>query len=883
MALAVTLACRAAHADPLDRIRTDLRTGQYERVRKASDALGRRGGPRAAVLAARAEQRLGLLVEARRRLEEASVDASGDLPLRAELMRTARALGDRGAVKALIDRSYEDWEAGRVDKSPAQLVAMAVALRLDNNWDDANETLRAALKAEPKSIEANLEWGDMFLEKHAVKEAEASFREVLARDGSHPDAQVGLARVVLEQTYDVGVAEKAIAAALATNPRHAAALALRGEIALDAEELDAVAAVVTELRRTNPRDPGAAWLAATRALLREDRAGYGREKAARLEARPDDGDFFAATAEALVRHRRYDDARMVAAEGVAVDPGNAACLASLGLTLLRLGDETEGVAILKRAWDHDPYDARTFNLLDLFEKVIPGQYVTVKSEHLTFRIPPAARTAIESVVAPYLEQVYARFVERYGFEPGGPIVFELYADPAHYAIRTVGLPRLGVTAVCFGRVITSQVPTNAAFNWGMVLSHELAHVFAIQLSRSRVPRWFTEGLAELETAHLRPEWQRHGEIALAAALARGTLEPLEKLSQAFVHARDVTAASTAYLHAAVALDFLERRFGFRKIREALDAFGRGEPVAGVLERIAGQPVAALEKAFRTDLAERLAVYKDQFLPAQMARMSPPTGEPRGPRALAETGLLRLRDDDARGARAALAKALLLPGGREEPAVSFLAAELALASGEAASAADELRGLLAKGRDGYDVRLRLAIAAAHVQDRKAAEEHLRRAIALAPTELEPRMMLAQLYGAQDRGRDKLAEEEAILRLEPQTASLAKRVVFESARAGRVDKVAELAPAALFIDPTDADLHAALGRALAAQAKTREAIGPFERALLFGSPDPASVHRALAELYEKLGETAKATAHRKEAVTKASPPAPPKAPAPPPPSR
>jgi len=42
--------------------------------------------------------------------------------------------------------------------------------------------------------------------------------------------------------------------------------------------------------------------------------------------------------------------------------------------------------------------------------------------------------------------------------------------------------------VCFGQVITAMSPSNGDINWGMVLWHELGHVFAIQLSNSRVPR-----------------------------------------------------------------------------------------------------------------------------------------------------------------------------------------------------------------------------------------------------------------------------------------------------------------------------------------------------------------------------------------------------------
>src|SRR5205814_838321 len=103
---------------------------------------------------------------------------------------------------------------------------------------DANANLRAAVKADRRATEANLEWGDIFLEKHAAGNAEASFKDVLRLEPHHPDAHAGLARVLIEQSYDEAAAEQELAAALAVNPRQARALALRGEIALDAEELE---------------------------------------------------------------------------------------------------------------------------------------------------------------------------------------------------------------------------------------------------------------------------------------------------------------------------------------------------------------------------------------------------------------------------------------------------------------------------------------------------------------------------------------------------------------------------------------------------------------------------------------------------------------------
>ena len=88
-----------------------------------------------------------------------------------------------------------------------------------------------------------------------------------------------------------------------------------------------------------------------------------------------------------------------------------------------------GVEALRRAWKRDPYDVRTYNLLNLFEKVIPARYITVASAHLRFRVEPAARAAIESGGRAVPRGDLPRYVARYGFEPKGPVTFELYGDP----------------------------------------------------------------------------------------------------------------------------------------------------------------------------------------------------------------------------------------------------------------------------------------------------------------------------------------------------------------------------------------------------------------------------------------------------------------------
>ena len=783
-------------------------------------------------------------------------------------MRLYAAVGDRAALAPLVDASYSDWNGGNIARNrAADLIAIATAVRLDGNWKDANDVLRDAVRANPRATAANLDWGDVLLEKHNADDAEAAFKDVLKVDPDNPDAHVGLARAAVADRYDGATAVEHLKRALAINPAHAGGLALRASLALDAENWPAAAADVAAIRRTNPHDAGAARVAAAAALLVDDRAAYERERAASLAARPTDAAFFAYVAETLTHHRRYDDARDVARAGTVVDPEDAGCLAVLAMTLLRLGDEADGLDTLRRAWKRDPYDVRTYNLLNLFEKTIPARYTTIASARLRFRVPSDTRAAITAVVAPYLEERYRDLVARYRIEPPAPVMFELYGDAGEFAVRTTGLPAIGVAGVCFGRVITSQAPTNHAFNWGMVLTHELAHVFAIQLSRSRVPRWFTEGLSELETARLRPEWTRHDDAALYGALRRGELPTLLSLSNAFVTARGDEAAR-AYAHAAVAVEFLERRFGFPALRDALVAFGRGEPEAAVLAKMTGLSAEALEREFRAELGRRFVRFDKQYLPPQPvhATAAPSPGKTTtSAREWAARGLGALRSGELAEASRALerARAFPQPSPDDQADTLFLAGEIALARRDADAAVAAFEGLLTLGppaRDGYDVRVRLGLAEIHRKRPAEAEVHLRRAVELDPVRVEPHALLAELYKGQQRIPDRLTALAAAIRLDPQTDRVAKEVVLGDARAGKSTRVTELAPIAIFIDPASPDLHAALGRALTATGKTAAGAAALERALLFGPQSPSLLHLELATLYDKLGDRNRAAAHR-----------------------
>ena len=384
---------RASGKDDLSRA---FRTGHYEEARRLARARLSRAPDDAPVIvmAARAEMALGRYEEARGRLERAASAHPDDLPLRDTLMRLYETVGNTAAAAPLVEASYGDWNAGKVDRThPADLLAIATAVRLDGNWKDANDVLRDAVRADRRATAANLDWGLVLLAKHNAADAEACFRDVLKVDAAEPDAHVGLGRVALEAGYDAAAARDGIARALAVNPAHAGALALRAELALDAEDWPAARADIAAIRRTNPHDPGAARVEAAAALLLDDPAAYARARALALEVNPHDGAFFAFVAEALTRHRRYDDAREVASAGVAANPEDAPCLQALATTLLRLGEEARGIEILRRAWTRDPSTSApsTSSTCSKREFPLAPSWSAARTSASAFRRPRAPR------------------------------------------------------------------------------------------------------------------------------------------------------------------------------------------------------------------------------------------------------------------------------------------------------------------------------------------------------------------------------------------------------------------------------------------------------------------------------------------------------------
>jgi hypothetical protein len=127
------------------------------------------------------------------------------------------------------------------------------------------------------------------------------------------------------------------------------------------------------------------------------------------------------------------------------------------------------------------------------------------------------------------------------------------------------------------------------------LRHELSHLAVGRLARERVPRWFLEGLATVQSGDL---WRAYGP-ALDRAAVTGTLPSLDAMIEGFPP--DGPSAELAYAMSAAFVSNLLQRDGASRLDALTRRLVSGERFEPAFYATYGASTRQLERAF----AERL--------------------------------------------------------------------------------------------------------------------------------------------------------------------------------------------------------------------------------------------------------------------------------------
>ena len=494
----------------------------------------------------------------------AVVDGVAEPPVRTLVQYGSllKFLGRRTEAEEVLNLAVQRYNNGLVFASE-DVAMVALASWLLDNFHDANSLFSEATRANPNNLEAQVLWGDLFLEKYNANDAQRSYQEVLDINSRHVPALVGMAKV--------GGDERSLTRALAINPNSVLALETYGQLLLINNREAEAQEYFDRALNLNPQSLKSLSILAAQAALNQRDEEYEQYKAQVDSFSPDNSQFLGDIADTFGNNYLFSEAVEFARAAINSDPEYWQGYTLLGSNLIRLGEEEEGKANLEIGFENDPFNVLTSNMLKVFDTL--ETYATLESEHFKVYMSGNDADILWPYLEPLLEEGWDTLTAKYGYEPEGPILIEVFENTADFAVRSVGLPDIGpLVGICFGKVITLISPDTLSANWQEIVWHEFMHVITLQMTNNRMPRWLSEGISVWEEREGRPYWGRSQGLDLVRAAKEEKLLHVRDLNSGFSGARDNADLGFAYFQSYLVVDYITEEYGFSKLREFIDQY-----------------------------------------------------------------------------------------------------------------------------------------------------------------------------------------------------------------------------------------------------------------------------------------------------------------------
>ncbi|HEU0120297.1 MAG TPA: tetratricopeptide repeat protein [Bryobacteraceae bacterium] len=491
------------------------------------------------------------------------------------------------------------WQALAQSQNPAWQAEAAWGL---GDYTTANTLFRNAVAARGKDPELRVRWGRLFLEHGEREEAAKLFQEALELSPDYPPALIGIASVASGR-FESKATELA-AKALEKDPKLYEARELLARLAL--EEYNEKGAV-EEADKALAISPEAMNALIVRATVDWLNGKPGTEWVERLDKiNPNYGEGYALAAGIFVINRRYEEGIALYRKALGMNPALLHAKAELGVNLMRLGEEKEARQLLEECYEarwRTPQVTNTLRLMDSYKN-----FVTFKKGMLILRVHKKEAELLRPYFEAELERASNVFEKKYQLKLTRPVQLEVYPDHEDFAVRTMGLPGLGALGVTFGNVVAMDSPSGrkpGSFHWASTLWHELSHVYALAVTKHRVPRWFTEGLAVHEETAVNKEWGDRLDPSTIRAIKEDKLLPVATLDRGFVRPSYPAQVTVSYFQAGKICDYIDSKWGWQKLVDMLRDFSTGKTTVEVMESHLGMKTEEFDKEFRTWLDQQV--------------------------------------------------------------------------------------------------------------------------------------------------------------------------------------------------------------------------------------------------------------------------------------
>jgi tetratricopeptide (TPR) repeat protein len=448
------------------------------------------------------------------------------------------------------------------------------------NYKSANDLFRDAVKAKPKDAALRVRWGYLYVDHWQPNLAGDLFEEALGIDDKYAPALIGLAQLAADgySSRAVEFAKRALAVdpkayqaeevlarvALEDNNDGKAAEEAKKAVEMSPEALDAMAILFTIDRLNDKKD--SPWLGKI------------------LKVNPRYGEAYDIAGHFFVINRRYEEGIVLYRLALELDPQLQKARSALGLNLMRLGREDEARALMEQAWNAGYQSDETKNTLTLMDSY--KKYDTFRTPTTVLKLGKQEAALLRPYFQSELDRALATYEKKYKFKLPGPVQLEVYPNHPDFEVRTMGMPGLGALGVTFDSVVAMDSPNSrkpGTFHWASTLWHELSHVYVLNMTKSRVPRWFTEGLAVYEETAASPDWGDRLDPDAIEAIRTKKLLPISDIDRGFIHPTYPAQVVVSYYQAGKICNFIDQKWGYDKLIDMIHDYAALKTTPEVIE------------------------------------------------------------------------------------------------------------------------------------------------------------------------------------------------------------------------------------------------------------------------------------------------------------
>ncbi len=734
--------------------------------------------------------------------------------------------GQREEAIPYFEKAIDAYNQGKVSLSE-ELAQVAVAGWILEHYHDANHLFREIIQVAPDNLEAQVLWGDLFLEKYNQADAQLSYREVLKQNERYVPALVGMAKTLPESG-----AKQLLEQALSVNENSLAALDALAEIYIEAGHFEEAKAYLNQALGVNSESLTTKTLLAAIAYLEDNHTEFAQIEKEILQFSPGNSQFYTKIAEMVGRKYRFVESVELARQAVKLNPQDWKGYTVLGMNLLRLGEEEEGRIHLERSFQKDPFNVWTMNMLKVLD-VLSG-YERKETENFIVKLSQKDAKVLWPHLEPFLNKAWMTLTKKYNFVPEKPVLIEIFEKHEDFAVRTSGLPNIGpLVGVCFGKVITLDSPSalKSFANWQEIVWHEFVHVITLQMSKNRLPRWLSEGVSVFEEHQGQPEWGRKQDLDLVKAFNQGKILNMHQLVESFSKATSAEELNFAYYQSFLVVEYIVEHYGFESLKRLIYQYGTVNDMEEIFWAVLKQSLSKFNEDFlnwiekrvqtinvyvhqddpndqgdshghgmrRNKLASYEAWNEEVLLKIMHDRVQ---AQPRDFLAHFQLGILLYRAKDHEGAIKHLEIAKqLIPEYGAYPSPHQMLANLYRERGEESLMLRELKDLVQFQQHEFDTPYQLAKVAHQENKLTEAIYYLERVLAVNPYHLDVHMRLAEIAVAQADHETAIREYEILTFLDTADPAHAHtNLAGALLRAGKRGEAKKQALIALEIAPT-----------------------------------------------------------------------------------